>query len=251
MSDEPQAVQDAREVMRNVNRGMARYVGGLLAATTAIVGLGVAGAGDAAMGIGVIGLMAISIGALPWRHITKQQKAMLVLKEWDGRELRASFDRFDESSVPEGDPRLEAARSVAQQVQALTASDDATDAMVERLMARLQRLVADHAAAAAAVAALSAAGAGSAGTGRLQAAAERMEAEITRILDGLSELYATLLEVEQGRAENAASLGDMLAWLQAEAEIARGVQPGAAAKAAAEQAEALRPAGAVRAKQPE
>ena len=66
-----------------------------------------------------------------------------------------------------------------------------------------------------------------------------MDAEIARILDGLSELYATLLEVEQGRAATTDALGAVMDWLAAEAELSRD----------AEQREAMRPAkGAVAAR---
>lgn len=164
-------------------------------------------------------------------------KSQEVLKEWEGRELRAQFDRFDSAATSEDDPRLDAARGVARQVQALTASDEATDTMVDRLMARLTRLLADRGAAASAVEALRAAGAGSTGTERLAAAAGRLDDESTRVLDGMSELYATLLDVEQGRSGDASSLGDMLAWLQAEAEIARSVRG---------EEEAMRPASPAR-----
>ena len=79
--------------------------------------------------------------------------------------------------------------------------------------------------------ALEAAGAGD--SSRLADAAERLEDEIARILSGMSDLYAALLEAESGAAgDPTADLGEVMAWLSAEAEIAR----------AAQEAEAMRPA---------
>jgi hypothetical protein len=230
--DEPQKVVEARKVLDGVNRGMIRYGGAVVAAFAALVGIGAAGGPEGAVGIGVIALVAVSLGALPWRGIVKAEAAQNVVKEWDGRALRAEFDRFDEVVVDENEPRLQAAMQVGKQVQALTATDPDTDAMVDALMVRMRRLVADHTTASAAVDALKAAGAGSTGTERLAAAASRIDEEIGRILDGLSELYASLLEVEQGRAATTDTLGAVRDWLAAEAEIARSAQ----------EAEAMRPA---------
>jgi hypothetical protein len=230
--DEPEKVRAARAAVEQFQGRMKVYNGGIAMWIVAIV----VAAGAQLPEPAILSLLAVyvtwAIGGLLATGAPKIKGQHDVVKEWDSRALREEFDRFDHKSSAEGDPRLEAARSVARQVQALTASDPGTDAMVDGLVERLRRLTADHAAAAGAVTALRAAGAGAAGTDRLEAAAARVDAEIARILDGLSELYATLLEVEQGRAATTDSLGAVKGWLAAEAELAQ----------AAEQAEAMRPA---------
>ncbi len=132
-----------------------------------------------------------------------------------------------------------------ERIRSLPASDAETDAMVTRLERRVRRLVTDEGAARSAVEALRAAGAG--GADRLEEAAGRLEAEVARILSGLSELYAALLEVEAGA--HPAEL-EILSWLAAEAEIAGAAlqaeaeRPAAAADRAVREAEAERPPAA-------
>jgi hypothetical protein len=71
------------------------------------------------------------------------------------------------------------------------------------------------------------------GTERLAGAVQHLEEEIARILSGMSDLYAALIEAEASDGSNPASGLEVMSWLSAEAELAR----------VARDAEAMRPAG--------
>ena len=231
---EPPAVIAAREGVKGMHSRLVVYLSGIAVGVLGILGAAAADLGQGAV-LSIVGAYVVwCIGGSALLAGKKVQGDQRILKEWESRALRAEFAEFDRAvgATTVEDPRLDAAAGMAERIRALQASDPATDQMVTRLEARLARLVTDQAAAAAAVQALAAAGAGG-GTSRLADAAGRLEEEIARILSGLSDLYAALLDAESGAAgDPTADLGEVMAWLSAEAEIAR----------AAQETEAMRPA---------
>ncbi|MCO4769905.1 MAG: hypothetical protein KDA24_07715 [Deltaproteobacteria bacterium] len=233
MSDtpEPPSVVQARESVELFQKRLTVYVTGVLFFIFSIVGAAVADAPKSALFATLALYVVWALGGVFAMRATKQKDHQHVIKEWESRELREEFAKFDVAVQSTDDPRVAAAAAMADRIRALDSSPRETDDMVTRLEARLRSLVTDQNAAAAAVKALEAAGAGSTGTGRLLEASERLDEEISRIVEGMSELYASLLEAGS-RAQNAEDLADVMAWLEAEAEIAR-----------AQEREAIRPAG--------
>jgi hypothetical protein len=239
---EPLAVIEARAGVAETQKRLVVYLSGIAAGVLAILGTAAADVGQGVV-LSTVALYVVwCIAGSMMLKASKTQGHQHVIKEWETRALREEFAEFDRAAGKTfvEDPRLDAAAGMAERIRALQASDPGTDDMVTRLEARLARLVTDQAAAATAVQALEAAGAG--GSGRLADAAHRLEDEIARILSGMSDLYAALLDAESGAAgDPTADLGEVMAWLSAEAEIAR----------AAQEAEAMRPAkgGAAASKQ--
>lgn len=232
---EPPAVVAARAGVRSYNLRVMWYVLALCAMTGVMVGVGEAFESGAFFWSSFAVLMGVTFGGIPFLREGQHRTDRNTIETWEARGLREEFAQFDRSAeVPVADdPRMEAAAGMAERIRALQASDSSTDAMVTRLEQRLSRLITDEAAARAAVTALGAVGAGGIGTERLDAAAQRLEEEIGGILTGMSDLYAALLEAESGAASNpTATLGEVMAWLSAEAEIAR----------SAHGSEAMRPA---------
>lgn len=222
---EPPAVIEAREASSKLQKRLAVYIGGIVVFVLALIGAATAGAPDTMVKAFVGIYLLWALGGIPMLRAHKSGNHLQVIKEWESRALREEFDRFDRASQVAEDPRIEAAASMATRIRALDASPPSTDEMVTRLERRLGALVTDQTAASAAVKALEAAGAGSDGTGRLHQAAERLNDEISRILSGMSELYAALLEVDAG-AGSEPDLQGVMAWLEAEAEIARATTEG-------------------------
>jgi hypothetical protein len=231
---EPASVVAARKGVDQFHKRLGIYLGGIGVSVLALLGTAVAGGPPEAMGPIMALYVAWALGGVAWMRPQSLKQHRHVVQEWESRALREEFARFDSAAAGADDPRLEVAASMVRRIRALDSSPASTDEMVTRLEARLARLVTDQTAAAAAVTALEAAGAGAEGTGRLRQAAIHLDEEIARILAGLSDLYAALLE--SGTTGEAAALGDVMAWLQAEAEIAR------ASQAADPAAEAMRPA---------
>ncbi len=230
---EPPRVVEARSTLQKGKLRVAAFVGSCFAGTAAVVGAGMAEVpGPVFAGIFVVFIVGVLAG-VPFLKEDEQAKADHVIKEWESRGLRQDFDRFD---VPrEADSRIEAAEGMAQRIRSLQSADVGTDTMVSRLEARLARLVSDELAASHAAEALVAAGAAGAAVDRLREVSDHLGDEAARILTGLSELYAALLEAESDVGSGPTE--QLMAWLSAEAEIAR----------AAQEAEALRPAGESRA----
>ncbi len=232
---EPPAVVAARASLKVVHKRMVVYLGGIALGVLGILGGAAADAGKPVI-FSILGAYVVwCIGGSLLLGGRRLQSHRHIVKEWEARALREEFAQFDRAlgKPTVADPRVEAAAGMAERIRALQASDPATDQMVTRLEARLARLVTDQGAAVAAVQALAAAGADSVNTSRLADAAGRLEEEIGRILSGMSDLYAALLDSEAGAAgDPTADLGEVMAWLAAEAEIAR----------AAQESEALRPA---------
>lgn len=229
---EPPAVVAAREGLATHNKRVAGYVAAIVALTAAMVGVGAATKSELWFWTTFAVMMVVTFAGIPWMQPKQMAKDQQTVREWEARGLREEFARFDRqaSATATADPRMEAAAGMADRIRALQASDPDTDTMVTNLETRLGQLITDSAAAKAAVEALDAAGAGGPGTERLSAAAAHLESEIARILSGLSDLYAALLEAESGNAA-ATTQPEVMAWLSAEAEIAR-----------ASQDEAMRPA---------
>lgn len=231
--NEPPAVIAARKEYAALRKSTGIYLSGIAVGVLGILGSAAADAGQGAV-LGVVAAYVVwCIAGAGMLGRKKAAQSQHIIKEWETRALREEFAEFDRAvgRTDVEDPRLDAAAGMAGRIRALQASDSATDDMVTRLEARLGRLVTDQAAATTAVQALEAAGAGD--SSRLADAAERLEDEIARILSGMSDLYAALLEAESGAAgDPTADLGEVMAWLSAEAEIAR----------AAQEAEAMRPA---------
>jgi hypothetical protein len=231
---QPPAVIDARAAVKLLHKRTAVYLSGIAAGVLAILGTAALDAGQGPVLATVAAYVVWCIGGSMLIGSRKARESQHIIKEWETRALREEFARFDQAAGKSAasDPRLHAAAGMAERIRALQASDPATEEMVTRLEARLARLVTDQAAAAGAVQALQDAGAGGESGSRLADAARRLEEEAARILSGMSDLYAALLEAESGAADPTADLGEVMAWLSAEAEIAR----------AAQEREAMRPA---------
>lgn len=229
MSDapEPPAVTTAREGVANYNKKVLAYVLAICAATGAMVGVGAAFDEGVFFWLTFAAMLVITFAGIPFLDVKKYESARHTIRAWEQRALKEEFDRFDRAASAEAsaDPRMEAAAGMADRIRALQASDANTDDMVTRLEKRLGQLITDESAARTAVDALAAAGAGSVGTERLAAAGQHLEAEIGRILTGMSDLYAALLEAESGATKDpTAGLAEVMTWLAAEAEIARAAQ---------------------------
>ncbi len=232
---EPTAVTVARKGIQAYNKRVAAYVAAVFGSTAMMVAAGELTQSRPLFWATFAVVTFVAAVGIPMMREKEHRTDRHTVREWESRGLRDEFDRFDRAAGAEvaEDPRMEAAAGMAERIRALQASDDATDEMVTRLEERLGRLITDEVAARGAVAALGAVGAAGVGTERLAGAVQHLEEEIARILSGMSDLYAALIESEASDGSDPASGLEVMSWLSAEAELAR----------VARDAEAMRPAG--------
>jgi hypothetical protein len=227
--EEPPAVIEARALLaRNImwgNRAAGGAGLGVIFVISSLVipslGGALAGLAAASFGVFVFGCAKYDRGGLPG--------AKRVLRRWKDRNLDAEFDDHERIAQPALlDERVGAAGRMANQIRALASSEPKTVDMVTRLESRLRRLVTDEAAARAAIEQLQAVGAAADGS-RLTESAERVGGEIARILAGMSNLYAALLDADSDSGDaSLAALGEVMTWLQAEAEVDEAMRPAGA-----------------------
>lgn len=225
MSNEPAEIVEARRAIARYRRNGWWGVG---AVTAAMIG-GFVGTQLQSPAMMLAGLVAVA-GSLAWFTIggRRVEPHRRLLIDWRRVGREQAMHRAHERAAGATDPRIASMNSVAGQLRGLPNAGKAA-ALVAPLQARLTRLVADEATARAARAQLSD---GSDAATRLDQAIGGVTAEIQRILEGTSELYAALLNAPDD-ADPLADLTETLAFLEAEAEIdAEAMRPAAGARAA-------------------